>query len=84
MSRCCMLQLKGAWGFKDQLLLLVHVQDRMKAGPSFGARLNPRLLAAITQNPELLQVIMSRTRVAGVSNAGADDDDNGPGGCTIS
>ena len=62
----------------------------MRAGPSFGTRLNPRLLAAITQNPELLQVIMSRTRVAGLSadlaTAGADEGYGGPpeGGCTIS
>ncbi|EIE23488.1 WD40 repeat-like protein, partial [Coccomyxa subellipsoidea C-169] len=63
-------------------------QDRMRAGPSFGARLNPRLLAAITQNPELLQVIMSRTRVAGLSSeqelAGAEQDQDGPGACSIS
>jgi len=61
----------------------------MRAGPSFGTRLNPRLLAAITQNPELLQVIMSRTTVAGLSRdmegSGADQDYEGPpGGCVIS
>ncbi len=66
----------------------VCAQDRMRAGPSFGARLNPRLLAAITQNPELLQVIMSRTRVAGLSSeqelAGSEQDQDGPGACSIS
>ena len=38
-------------------------QERMRAGPHFAARLNPRLLAAITENPELLQAIMARTGV---------------------
>ena len=30
-------------------------QERMRAGPHFAARLNPRLLQAISDNPELLQ-----------------------------
>ncbi|CAL8472173.1 g11715 [Coccomyxa elongata] len=81
---------KGPAATPDLTQEIAANQERMRAGPSFGARLNPRLLAAITQNPELLQVIMSRTRVAGLSadlgTAGADEGYGGPpeGGCTIS
>lgn len=54
----------------------------MRAGPHYAARLNPRLLQAITQNPELLQVLMSRTGVP--DDAGDAGDERQTVGCAIS
>ncbi len=57
-------------------------QERMRAGPHFAARLNPRLLAAISENPELLQAIMSRTGME--LDADADEEAAAPQvGCAI-
>ena len=53
----------------------------MRAGPQFAARLNPRLLAAISENPELLQAIMART---GQLELDASDEGAAPqAGCAI-
>lgn len=52
----------------------------MRAGPHFAARLNPRLLAAISENPELLQAIMART---GQLELDADEDAAPQVGCAI-
>ena len=58
-------------------------QERMRAGPHYAARLNPRLLQAITQNPELLQVLMSRTGVPD-DPGGVAGDERQTVGCAIS
>lgn len=75
-------------GSDEMTQMLSFAQERMRSGPHFG--ISPRLLQAITETPELLQVIMSRTgRVLGPTGEPLldlhhQDRDNPQAGCIIS